>query len=322
MSAEAIDPTSPGKTDADAQIDGIAEPLDEGVRAHSHARRGGRRDDLDGAMHKTRCADALEVKIAGEVIAAGPQRRQRRIELRLHLDEGAGRRRRAAAHGKPDTLRLVDDPFSLDPLDTEHEAVGFLALLAQLDETGQRHAISGIAQERMSDQRRLERGNGKAGAHRKQTERNDEGHGPPAQKHNRKRGGDGQSRRRPPCRLCIGCKSKRRSRRRTPPQTTAAAGRRRLRPQPIRGYAPARRIRSGAKFRPNPCPKRGALARPAKFWCRRALASAGCPRPPPRVSHPSRAKTSGHAIGARRGERVSALSPWGEARARRSRASG
>ena len=155
-------------------------------------------------MHETRCADTLEVKIAGEVVAPGPQRRQRRIELRLHLDEGAGRRRRAAAYGQPDTLRLVDDPFTLDPLDTEHEAVGFLALLAQLDETGQRHAISGIAQQRMSDQRRLECGDGKACAHRKQTERDDESHGPPAQKHSRKRGGDGQSRRRPPFRLSIG----------------------------------------------------------------------------------------------------------------------
>ena len=58
----------------------------------------------------------------------------------------------------------------------------------------------------MSDHRRLERSNGEAGAHRKQTERDDEGHGPPAQKHNRKRGGDGQSRRRPPFRLSISCK--------------------------------------------------------------------------------------------------------------------
>jgi hypothetical protein len=84
-------------------------------------------------VHKARRAEALEIEVAGKILAAGPQRRQRRIELRLDLDKSTGRRRQTAANGEPDTLRLVDDAVALDPLDAQHEAVGLLALVAQFD---------------------------------------------------------------------------------------------------------------------------------------------------------------------------------------------
>lgn len=54
-------------------------------------------------------------EIAGEVVAAGPQRLPWRIELRLRLDEGAGRRRHATANGEPHPLRLLDNAVALDP---------------------------------------------------------------------------------------------------------------------------------------------------------------------------------------------------------------
>jgi hypothetical protein len=66
---------------------------------------------------------------------------QRRIELRLGLDEGAGRRRHAAANGEPDALGLPDNAVALDPRHPQHEAVGFLALLAQFDKTGEHNAL-------------------------------------------------------------------------------------------------------------------------------------------------------------------------------------
>jgi hypothetical protein len=141
-----------------------------------------RRDDLDGAVHETRRADALEIKIAGEVVAPGPQRLQRWIKLRLGLDKGAGRRRHAAANGEPHALRLPDNAVALDPRHPQHEAVGFLALLAQFDNTGEPNAIGGIAQQRMGDQRGLDRGNETCG-YGKQTERDDEGDGTASQQH-------------------------------------------------------------------------------------------------------------------------------------------
>jgi hypothetical protein len=122
---------------ADARVDRVAHTLDESVGAHAQARSGRRRHHLDRAMHETRGAKALEIEIAGEVVASGPQRLQRWIELRLDLDERAGRRRHAAADGEPHALGLVDDAIAVDPFDAQHETVGLLALLAQLDKAGE-----------------------------------------------------------------------------------------------------------------------------------------------------------------------------------------
>jgi hypothetical protein len=88
-------------------------------------------------MHEARRTEALEIEVAGKIVAPWTERRQRRIELRLHLDEGTGRRRQTAANREPHTLRLVDDTVALDPLDAQHEAVGLLAFVTQLDKAGE-----------------------------------------------------------------------------------------------------------------------------------------------------------------------------------------
>jgi hypothetical protein len=116
---------------ADAQIDGVAQPLNVGADSEPRARRRGRGHDLDRAAREAGGADALEIKVAGEIVAAGTQRRQRRFELRLDLDERAGRRRHAAAHGQPHALRRLGNAAAVDVLDAHDEAIGFLALLAQ-----------------------------------------------------------------------------------------------------------------------------------------------------------------------------------------------
>jgi hypothetical protein len=51
------------------------------------------------------------------------------------------------------------DAAALDAIDAQHEAIGMLALLAQFDKAGDRHAGCGKAQHRMGDQRCLERRN-------------------------------------------------------------------------------------------------------------------------------------------------------------------
>jgi len=130
---------------ANARVDGVAQSLDECIGAHARAWRHRRVDDLDGAVHEAGGADALEIKVARKVIAARPKRLQRRIELCFGLNERAGRRCHAAADRKPYALRLVGNPRSLDTLYTQHEAVGLLTLLAQLDKARKRDAVGRIA---------------------------------------------------------------------------------------------------------------------------------------------------------------------------------
>jgi hypothetical protein len=155
-------------------------------------------------MHETGGADALEIEVAGEVVASRPQRLQRRIELRLRLDIGAGRRRHAAADRKPDALRLVDDAVALDAIEPQHEAVGLQAFVAQLDEARNRDAVSGKAEDRMLDQRRLDRRNGKARRHREKAERENEGERPAPQEDRGNCGNRSRRQRRPPSRFVIG----------------------------------------------------------------------------------------------------------------------
>src|SRR5262249_27063575 len=97
-------------------VDCITHAFDKGNGAEPPARLRRRRDDLHRSVHEPRCADALEIKVAREIVAAWPQRLQWRIELRLRLDESAGRRRHPAADGKAHALRLVDNAVALDAL--------------------------------------------------------------------------------------------------------------------------------------------------------------------------------------------------------------
>jgi hypothetical protein len=101
-------------------------------------------------------------KPVAPIVAAGPQRAQRRVEPRLHFDERADRRRHALLHRKPHAVRWLAQP-ALDLVHAHHDAVGLLALLAHLDETGERDIPGGVLQDRMRDAHGLERRNGKAG---------------------------------------------------------------------------------------------------------------------------------------------------------------
>ena len=247
-------------------------------------------------MHEAGCADALEIKVAGKVIAAGPQRLQRRIELRFHLDEGAGGRRRAAAHRQPHALRLPGDAVAVDPLDPQHEAVGLLALLAQLDETGERNAIGRIAQHRMIDQHGLQRGDGKAGGYGEEPKRHHEADWPPAQQHRGDGAGCPRSRCRPPGRFALGGEIE---------DDAGAEGDRKPRQQAARPDLGERPLAnalgdgelgaaSASRSMPAPAPPTGQVRVPV---CPRAHC-ARRPRPPPRAPQeekPSRAKSRRHA---------------------------
>ena len=61
-----------GQDGADAQIDRVAQALNEGIDAQPPTLGCGRRHDLDGAVDEAGGAEALEVKVAGEIVAAGP----------------------------------------------------------------------------------------------------------------------------------------------------------------------------------------------------------------------------------------------------------
>ena len=79
ISAEAIAPRSPGSDRADARVDRVAHAVDRRRRSAATARRRRRLGDLDRAEHEAGRADALEIKVAREIVAAGPQRRERRL---------------------------------------------------------------------------------------------------------------------------------------------------------------------------------------------------------------------------------------------------
>jgi hypothetical protein len=159
---------------ANAGIDGIAHPLDHGIGAAQQPLLRGRRDDFDSAADEARRADALEIKIAGKIVATGFERLQRRIEQRLGLDERAWLRRHAALDRKPHPLRLLVHAAAVHPLDAQHKAIAMLALLAQLDKARHRHARGGEAQHRMIDQRRLHGGDGEAQGNAQRAERDRE----------------------------------------------------------------------------------------------------------------------------------------------------
>ncbi len=119
-------------------------------------------------------ADALEIKVAGEIVAARFERLQRWIEERPDRDEAARRRRRAALHCQPHALQFVVEPRPLDMVDAQHKAISVLALLAQLDIAGDSHARGGVTQHGMRDQRRPDGGDGEAAGDRGGADRDDE----------------------------------------------------------------------------------------------------------------------------------------------------
>ena len=63
-----------GEHRANPKVDGVAQSLNVGVGAQAPSRLDRRRNDLDRAMDETGGAEPLEIKIAGEIVAAGAER--------------------------------------------------------------------------------------------------------------------------------------------------------------------------------------------------------------------------------------------------------
>src|SRR5205823_11260317 len=106
---------------------------------------------LDLAADEAGGADALEIQVAREIVAAGLERRERRTEPRLELDELAHRRRRALAHGKANAPGRRIEPPAFDRLGADHDAIGALARFPHFDPAGDRRARHRMAQHRMLD---------------------------------------------------------------------------------------------------------------------------------------------------------------------------
>ena len=83
---------------ADTRIDRIAQILHESRVAQRQVAFDRRLDRLDGARDKAGCSDTLKEHVAPEVVAAWPQRGERRLQARFQFDKTANRGRGALAH--------------------------------------------------------------------------------------------------------------------------------------------------------------------------------------------------------------------------------
>ena len=277
---------------ADAQVDAVANALNERIGAHRQTRRRGRGHDPDRAVHEPRSADALEIQIAREIVPARPQRLQRRTELSLEFDEGPRGRRHAAAHRKPHPLRLLRQAVRFDAVDPHDETVGLLTLLAKLDEPRQRHAIGRMVQHRVVYQRGLERGNGEAAGDRHKPETNDKADRSPPQQRGHHDGGNRQCRGSPDRWLVFGGEIEddpEAEADRKPRQQAAGSG--------LDGR-PLAKPRRNCEFGPRPC-RRSILTcttdRPGSCPCRRTATRPTLVRhraPPTKGTGPLRAKKS------------------------------
>src|SRR5262249_16979743 len=81
------------------------------------------------------------------------------------------RRRAALLYRDAHAVRCSSTRRPVEALDTHHDAIAFLTLLANLDKTGERHARDGILQDRMRNAHGLQRGNCKPRSHRSKSER-------------------------------------------------------------------------------------------------------------------------------------------------------
>ena len=93
-------------------------------------------------------------------------------------------------HREPHAIRLPDNAIAVETIDPQHEAVGLLTLLAQLNKTGERNAIGRIAQNRMVDQRGLQRGDSKAGGNGQESKADNETDRTMAKQHSDDDGGN------------------------------------------------------------------------------------------------------------------------------------
>jgi hypothetical protein len=151
---------------ANAPIDAVAHAFDERRVDEPQAGTARRRRDLDLPHRKAGGADALEIKIAREVVSARTQWRERGVEARLQLDEGADRGRLPFAHRDPHAVGRVVEPAGLEPLDLHDDPIGALALLADFYPSRNGNVAGGVVEDRMGDPRALDGCRRKAGASR------------------------------------------------------------------------------------------------------------------------------------------------------------
>ena len=184
---------------ADARVDRIAQALHEGGIAQRPAARVRRLRGFDAAHDKTGGADPCKIHVAAEIVGARPQRRQRRQQPRLQLDETADGGRGALAHRQPHAFEFCQAARALHRSDAQDKAVGARADVAGLDEARNRHRIHRPRQHAMRDPRGL------PGRHRKTRGDSGNHHGdrkylvPPQQErrraeHDRRDGGNRQNR--------------------------------------------------------------------------------------------------------------------------------
>ena len=124
------------------RIDRIAQPLHDGRITQGEPAVDPRLDGFDRAHGKTGRPDALKIKIAREIVAAGPQWRQRRLQSCFQFDEAADLRRRAFPDRQPNTFELDLPARAFHLCYPQHKAIGALADIPRLDKAGQRYRIS------------------------------------------------------------------------------------------------------------------------------------------------------------------------------------
>ena len=142
----------------------------------------------DRAHHEAGRADALKEHVAREIVGARPQRRERRQQPRLQLDEAADIGRGALLHRQPHALELVEQPRRIHLRHAQHEAVGALADVAGLDKARQRHRIERPRQHGVREARGPQGRHGKARRDRRDHDSRDKEAASPQQE-----GGDAEA---------------------------------------------------------------------------------------------------------------------------------
>ncbi len=172
-----------GHDRADALVDRLAHAVDGGGVAQPKAAVGRGYGRVNAAKREAGGADALEVEVTREVVAAGPQWLEWRREARLELDEAADRRRGALAHRHPHALELLGEARSFHPHDPHDNAIRALTLFARLDEARNVDVPGRRLQHGMGDDGALEGRSRKSGRSGRDRQGERKGHRPPPRNH-------------------------------------------------------------------------------------------------------------------------------------------
>ena len=181
---------------SNARIDRVAQTLHECSVAERQPTAFRRLDRLDAAHHETGCANALEIHIAAEIVAARPHWRERRLQPRLQFDKAADCGRRALSHRQPNAFHPDLRLRAVHVSDAQHKAISTLAYVARFDKARKRHRKHWPGQHAMRDPRRLPRRCCKTRGHRRDHHHNWKYPFPPKQERRsakRRRGGPGHA---------------------------------------------------------------------------------------------------------------------------------